>query len=88
MPSSAKLAATVRRSAAVCLGVTEAAIALQTLITTIQQIFGLEVGDLAEGITQSALEESRHLLVVAVGAAPRLAHDLVHKAQALTAVVG
>ncbi len=69
-------------------GIVEPAVALQALVAAVQQFARLEVRQLAVGIAQCALEEGGHLLVVAVGAAHRLAHDLVHQAQGLEAVGG
>src|SRR3990167_10009632 len=50
------------KSAAVGLGVGEAPVALQTGVAALQQVLGLEVGHLAEGVAQSALEQRGHLL--------------------------
>ena len=41
-------------------------------MAALEQLFGLEVGQLTPGITQSALEEGDHLVGIAVGAAHRL----------------
>ena len=73
---------------AVGLGVGEAAIAIEARVAPVDQLFDLEIRQLAPGIAQCALEEGRHLTMIAVRAAHGLVHDLVHQPQRLEAVRG
>eukprot|EP00042_Codosiga_hollandica_P001261 m.925518 g.925518 ORF g.925518 m.925518 type:complete len:419 (-) comp132159_c0_seq1:150-1406(-) len=81
-----KATATASQDRSAVLGVAESAIGLQALVATVQQFAGLQVADLAQRIRQRTLEVGCHLLGVAVGAAHRLADDLVDEPQRLQAV--
>jgi len=67
-------------------GVGKTPVAVQALITALEQLFGFEVGHLTPSIAQCAFEESHHLVRVAVRTAHRFVDDLVHQVQGLEAM--
>ena len=61
--------------------VVEAAIALQPLVPSVQQLRWLEVTDLTQGVSECTLQCRSHLFVVTVGTAHRLIDDFVNQTQ-------
>ena len=68
--------------------VAELAIALQTVITAIQQLFHLQITHLAICIDQSAFQKRCHLLVIAVRTTDRFVDDFVNDAKCFESVRG